>query len=117
MYELLSRLDAHGWCARVRKRSQRVAPYVPGCEKVAWLNAKQKTWGRNYLLALLQADTRQMEVPHFKPDGWYTALLRDNKYLPRKRKAALLDEFHCAAIDVASGAPPAAPLRPTVPIL
>ena len=71
--------------------------------------------GRNYLVALLQADTRQIEVPHFKPDAWYAAQLGNNTYVPRKRKAALLDEFHCAAIDVASGGPPAALPEPHGP--
>ena len=122
-YELVSRLDANGWCARVRKenpvnsRRRPVDAYVPGREKVAWFNETQKTLWRSYLLALMEADARQMEVQHFKPDGWYVAQLQDQRNVPKKRKAAnaLLDDFNCAAIDVASGGPPAALPEPHGP--
>ena len=88
VFELLSILMDKGFECRVSALGDRRPPaFESGAAPLWWLHHKKQP-PRLYLVALLSAHAGQLEaaVEHFKPAGWYAALIDGVPYVPHRRK-------------------------------
>ncbi|CAE7249385.1 TNN [Symbiodinium sp. CCMP2456] len=82
-WELALMLLRKGFQHVVEPRSKKDADFLPGGDAKKWYSAPNATTAsKEYLRCLLRGD---LQVPHWKPNGFYTALLAGEQYEPKPR--------------------------------
>ncbi|CAE7029845.1 TNN [Symbiodinium sp. CCMP2592] len=99
-WELALLLLRKGFQHVVKRRSKKDADFLPGGDDKKWYSAPNATTAsKEYLRCLLQGD---LQVPHWKSNGFYTALLAGEHYEPKPRPLTL---FVCDENDMEPSLP------------
>lgn len=107
-WELLTWMASKGWTEKVVSRRQRAEPYAAGKGTAWWSRGSSLEVPKLYLLALVQAERHGKEVPAFRSDAYYSALL-DGRPLPcrttKRRGTKFTAEFESDVVVMREGRP------------
>lgn len=74
-WDLLTWMEREGWVEQVVSKKSKATPFSKGSALVWWSRGSSLQVSKPYLLALVLADQHGQEVPAFRSDGYYLAVI------------------------------------------